>query len=149
MILLGRYLETGARRRSGAAIRALLELGAKEARVLRDGQEVVVPVEAIATGDRFVVRPGERVATDGVIEDGLSAVDRSMLTGEPVPVEVGPGDDVAGGTVNTFGRLIVRATRVGGETALAQIGRLVAEAQAGRPPSSDSSIGCPPSSSRS
>ena len=134
LILLGRFLETGARRRSGAAIRALLELGAKEARVLRDGQEVVVPVEAIATGDRFIVRPGERFATDGVIEDGLSAVDRSMLTGEPVPVEVGPGDDVAGGTVNTFGRLLVRATRVGGETAVAQIARLVEEAQAGKAP---------------
>ena len=102
--------------------------------MLRDGQEVVVPVEAIATGDRFVVRPGERFATDGVIEDGLSAVDRSMLTGEPVPVEVGPGDDVAGGTVNTFGRLLVRATRVGGETAVAQIARLVEEAQAGKAP---------------
>ena len=102
--------------------------------MLRDGQEVVVPVEAIATGDRFIVRPGERFATDGVIEDGLSAVDRSMLTGEPVPVEVGPGDDVAGGTVNTFGRLLVRATRVGGETAVAQIARLVEEAQAGKAP---------------
>jgi Cu+-exporting ATPase len=134
LILLGRFLETGARRRSGAALRALLELGAKEARVLRDGQEVVVPVEAIATGDRFIVRPGERFATDGVIEDGLSAVDRSMLTGEPVPVDVGPGDDVAGGTVNTFGRLLVRATRVGGETAVAQIARLVEEAQAGKAP---------------
>jgi len=134
LILLGRFLETGARRRSGAAIQALLELGAKDARVLRDGREVVVSVEEIASGDRFVVRPGEKIATDGVIEDGLSAVDRSMLTGEPVPVEVGPGDDVAGGTVNTFGRLIVRATRVGGETALAQIARLVEEAQAGKAP---------------
>ena len=134
LILLGRFLETGARRRSGAAIRALLELGAKEARVLRDGQEVVVPVEEIAAGDRFIVRPGERFATDGVIEEGLSAVDRSMLTGEPVPVEVGPGDDVAGGTVNTFGRLLVRATRVGSETAIAQIARLVEEAQAGKAP---------------
>ena len=87
LILLGRFLETGARRRSGAAIQALLELGAKDARVLRDGREVVVSVDEIATGDRFVVRPGEKIATDGVIEDGLSAVDRSMLTGEPVPVE--------------------------------------------------------------
>ena len=134
LILLGRFLEARARRRSGAAIRAMLELGAKEARVLRGGQEVVVTVEEIAPGDLFVVRPGERIATDGVIEDGLSAVDSSMLTGEPVPVEVGPGDEVAGATVNTFGRLVVRATRVGAETALAQIARLVEEAQAGKAP---------------
>ena len=134
LILLGRFLEARARRRSGAAIRAMLELGAKEARVLRDGQEVVVTVEEIALGDLFVVRPGEKIATDGVIEDGLSAVDSSMLTGEPVPVEVGPGDEVAGATVNTFGRLVVRATRVGAETALAQIARLVEEAQAGKAP---------------
>ena len=134
LILLGRFLEARARRRSGAAIRAMLELGAKEARVLRGGQEVVVTVEEIAPGDLFVVRPGEKIATDGVIEDGLSAVDSSMLTGEPVPVEVGPGDEVAGATVNTFGRLVVRATRVGAETALAQIARLVEEAQAGKAP---------------
>jgi Cu+-exporting ATPase len=134
LILLGRYLEARARRRSSAAIRALLELGAKEARVLRDGVEVHVPIEEIEVGDRFVVRPGEKVATDGVIEDGASAVDQSMLTGEPVPVEVVPGDEVAGATVNTYGRLVVRATRVGGETALAQIARLVEEAQAGKAP---------------
>jgi Cu+-exporting ATPase len=134
LILLGRSLESRARRRSGAAIRALVELGAKEARVLRDGSEVVVPVEEIEAGDRFVVRPGERIATDGVVEVGLSAVDLSMLTGEPVPVEVGPGDEVAGATVNTFGRLVVRATRVGAETALARIARLVEEAQAGKAP---------------
>ena len=134
LILLGRFLEARARRRSGAAIRAMLELGAKEARVLRDGQEVVVTVEEIALGDLFVVRPGEKIATDGVDRGRALCSRQSMLTGEPVPVEVGPGDEVAGATVNTFGRLVVRATRVGGETALAQIARLVEEAQAGKAP---------------
>ena len=134
LILLGRFLEARARRNSGEAIRALLELGAKEATVLRDGVEVVVPIEALVVGDRFVVGPGEKIATDGVVEDGASAVDQSMLTGEPVPVEVEPGHEVAGATINTFGRLVVRATRVGSETALAQIARLVAEAQAGKAP---------------
>ena len=134
LILLGRFLEVRARRRSGEAIRALLQLGAKEARVLRDGIEVVVPVEELAVGDRFVVRPGERIATDGVVEEGASAIDQSLLTGESLPVEVGPGAEVAGGTINSYGRLVVRATRVGAETALAQIARLVAEAQAGRAP---------------
>jgi P-type Cu+ transporter len=134
LILLGRYLEARARRRSGAAIRALLELGAKEARVLRDGAEVSVPIEELAVGDLFVVRPGEKVATDGVVVEGESAVDQSMLTGEPVPVDVASGATVAGATVNTFGRLVVRATKVGEETALAQIARLVAEAQSGKAP---------------
>jgi Cu+-exporting ATPase len=134
LILLGRFLETRARRRSGAAIRALLELGAKDARVLRDGREQVVPVDELRVGERFVVRPGEKIATDGVVEDGFSAVDQSMLTGEPVPVEVGPGSEVAGATINASGRLLVRATKIGGETALAQIARLVAEAQAGKAP---------------
>ncbi len=134
LILLGRYLEARAKRRSGEAIRALLELGAKEAHVLRDGTEVLVPVEQLAVGDRIVVRPGEKVATDGVVAEGTSAVDQSMLTGESVPVEVGPGDAVAGATVNTSGRLVVEATRVGSATALAQITRLVAEAQAGKAP---------------
>jgi Cu+-exporting ATPase len=134
LILLGRFLETGARRRSGAAIRALLELGAKEARVLREGVETVVPVEQLRAGDLFVVRPGEKVATDGVVEDGFSAVDQSLLTGEPVPVEVGPGAEVAGATINTSGRLVVRAGKVGEETALAQIARLVAAAQTGKAP---------------
>jgi Cu+-exporting ATPase len=134
LILLGRFLEARARRRSSAAIRALLELGAKEARVLRDGREVVVPVDELRVGDVFVVRPGEKVATDGVVEDGFSAVDQSMLTGEPVPVEVGPGDEVAGATINASGRLLVRATKVGSETALAQIARMVEEAQAGKAP---------------
>jgi P-type Cu+ transporter len=134
LILLGRWLESRARRRSGAALRALLELGAKEARVLRDGAEVSVPLEQLAVGDLFVVRPGEKVATDGVVVDGRSAIDQSMLTGEPVPVDVAPGAEVAGATVNTSGRLILRATRVGADTALAQIARLVAEAQAGKAP---------------
>jgi P-type Cu+ transporter len=134
LILLGRFFEAHARRRSGAAIRALLELGAKEARVLRDGREVIVPVDELAVGDRFVVRPGEKIATDGVVEEGFAAVDQSMLTGESVPVEVGPGAEVAGATINTSGRLLVRVTKVGGETALAQIARLVAEAQAGKAP---------------
>ena len=132
LILLGRWLESGARRRSGAAIRALLELAPREARVLRDGHEVVVGVDALIVGDRFVVRPGEKVATDGVVEEGESAVDRSLLTGEPLPFEVRPGDEVAGATVNTYGRLVVRATKVGSETMLAQIARMVADAQAGK-----------------
>jgi Cu+-exporting ATPase len=134
LILVGRYLEARARRRSSAAIRALLELGAKEARVLRDGAEVSVAIEDVGRGDLLVVRPGEKIPTDGVVVDGDSAVDQSMLTGEPVPVDVGPGSEVAGATVNTFGRLVVRATKVGAETALAQIARLVAEAQSGKAP---------------
>lgn len=134
LVLLGRYLEVRAKRRSGEAIRHLLALGAKEASVLRDGVEVVVPIEALAPGDRFVVRPGEKVATDGVVVAGTSAVDQSMLTGEAVPVDVGPGDQVAGATLNTSGRLVVEATRVGASTALAQITRLVADAQAGKAP---------------
>jgi P-type Cu+ transporter len=134
LVLLGRYLETGARRRSSAAIRALLELGAKEARVLRDGVEVLVPVDELRVGDRFLVRPGEKIATDGVVEEGASAVDQSMLTGESIPVEVEPGTEVAGATINAHGRLVVRATRIGAETALSQIARLVAEAQAGKAP---------------
>ncbi len=132
LILLGRLLEGRAKRRSGEAIRRLLALGAKEARVLRDGGEVLVPVEELGVGDLFVVRPGEKIATDGIVESGSSAVDQSTLTGESVPVEVAPGDDVAGATINTSGRLLVRATRVGSATALAQIARLVAQAQAGK-----------------
>ncbi|HEY6053408.1 MAG TPA: heavy metal translocating P-type ATPase [Gaiellaceae bacterium] len=134
LILLGRYFEARAKRRSGEAIRALLELGAKEARVLRDGVEVVVPIDDLVPGDRFVVRPGEKIATDGVVESGESAVDQSMLTGESLPVEVAPGDAVAGATINVSGRLIVEATKVGSETALAQIARMVADAQAGKAP---------------
>ena len=132
LILLGRYLEARAKRRSGEAIRKLLELGANEARVLRDGEEVLVAVEQLRVGDLFVVRPGEKVATDGVVESGESAVDASMLTGESVPVEVSAGGEVAGATVNVSGRLVVRATKVGADTALAQIARMVAQAQSGK-----------------
>ncbi len=132
LILLGRFFEARARRRSGAAIRALLELGAKEARVIRDGVETLVPIEDLHPGDLFVVKPGEKIATDGRVVEGASAIDQSMLTGEPVPVEVGPGADVAGATINTSGRLVVSATHVGADTALAQIARLVEQAQAGK-----------------
>ena len=132
MILLGRFFEARAKRRSGEAIRSLLELGAKEAHVLRDGREVLVAVEQLRVADLFVVRPGEKIATDGVVESGESAVDASMLTGESVPVEVTAGDEVAGATINASGRLVVRASRVGSDTALAQIARLVANAQAGK-----------------
>ncbi|HEY3541614.1 MAG TPA: heavy metal translocating P-type ATPase [Gaiellaceae bacterium] len=132
LILLGRFFEARARRRSGAAIRALLELGARSARVLRGAEEVEVPVGELVVGDRFVVRPGEKIATDGVVEDGASAVDQSMLTGESMPVEVTRGSRVAGATLNSNGRLVVRATRVGADTALAQIARLVEEAQTGK-----------------
>jgi Cu+-exporting ATPase len=134
LILLGRFFEARARRRSGEAIRALLELGAKDAHVLRDGVEVLVPVEELVVGDLFVVRPGEKIATDGVVVEGVSAVDQSMLTGEPVPVDVGEGSAVAGATINASGRLVVEATKIGADTALAQIARLVAEAQAGKAP---------------
>jgi len=134
LIVLGRYLEARAKGRSSAAIKKLLELGAKEARVLRDGAEVLVPVDRLEVGDRFVVRPGEKVATDGLVVEGESAIDQSMLTGESVPIEVAPGADVAGATVNSYGRLVVEATRVGADTALAQIARLVEAAQSGKAP---------------
>ncbi|MDR8407670.1 heavy metal translocating P-type ATPase [Nonomuraea sp. 3-1Str] len=128
-ILAGRYFEARSKRRAGAALRALLELGAKDVE-LADGRRV--PVDALSVGDRFIVRPGEKIATDGVIEEGTSAVDASMLTGESVPVEVKPGDGVTGATVNAGGRLIVRATRVGADTQLAQMAKLVEEAQTGK-----------------
>jgi Cu+-exporting ATPase len=131
-LLAGRYAEARAKRRSGDALRALLELGAKDVAVLRDAVETRIPADALAVGDRFVVRPGEKIATDGEIVDGTSAVDASMLTGESAPVEVRPGDTVAGGTVNAGGRLVVRATRVGADTQLAQLARLVEQAQAGK-----------------
>ena len=133
-ILAGRYFEARAKRTSGAALRALLNLGAKDVAVLRDGSEVRIPIGDLAVGDLFVVRPGEKVATDGIIEEGTSAIDASLLTGEPVPVEVSPGDVVTGATVNAGGRLVVRATRVGADTALAQIARLVTDAQNGKAP---------------
>jgi Cu+-exporting ATPase len=132
LVLAGRYAESRARRRAGAALRALMDLGARDVAVLRDGVEERVPVDRLAVGDLFVVRPGEKLATDGVVEDGSSAVDASMLTGESVPVEVGPGDEVVGATVNAGGRLVVRATRVGSDTRLAQMARLVEEAQNGK-----------------
>ena len=131
-LLAGRWFEARAKRRAGAALRALLELGAKDAAVLRDGVERRVPVEQLVVGDVFVVRPGEKVATDGVVVEGSSAIDASLLTGESVPVEVGPGDPVTGATVNAGGRLVVSATRVGADTQLAQIGRLVTAAQSGK-----------------
>jgi Cu+-exporting ATPase len=134
-LLAGRYFEARAKRRAGAALTALLELGAKDVAMLDgDGSERRVPVEQLAVDDRFVVRPGEKVATDGVVEQGASALDMSMLTGESVPVEVAPGDSVAGATVNAGGRLVVRATRVGSDTALAQIAKLVSAAQTGKAP---------------
>jgi Cu+-exporting ATPase len=134
LILTGRYLEARAKRRSGAALRALLELGAKRACVRRDGVEVDVPIEEVVVGDEFVVRPGEKVATDGTVVAGASAIDAAMLTGESAPVDVAVGDHVVGATVNAGGRLVVRATRVGADTQLAQIGRLVTEAQTGKAP---------------
>jgi Cu+-exporting ATPase len=131
-ILAGRYFERRAKRRAGAALRALLELGAKDVAVLRDGAEVRVPIEQLAVGDLFVARPGEKIATDGVVDSGSSAIDASLLTGESVPVEVTPGDAVTGATVNAGGRLVIRATRVGSDTALAQMARLVTDAQNGK-----------------
>jgi len=133
-LLAGRYFEARSRRRAGAALRALLELGARDVAVLREGVEVRIPTDQLAVGMRFVVRPGEKVATDGVVEEGTSAVDASMLTGESVPVEVGVGDPVVGATVNAGGRLVVRATRVGAGTQLAQMARLVEDAQNGKAP---------------
>jgi P-type Cu+ transporter len=131
-ILSGRYFEARAKTRSGEALRSLLQMGAKDVAVLRDGSEVRVGVEELAVGDVFVVRPGEKIATDGVVVDGISAVDASMLTGESVPVEVAPGSAVTGATVNAGGRLVVRATRIGSDTQLAAMARLVEDAQNGK-----------------
>lgn len=133
-LLLGRYLEASAKAKAGDALKALLNLGAKDATVLRDGVEHKIPAEQLVAGDVFVVRPGEKIATDGVVTGGASAVDASLITGESVPVEVGPGSQVTGATINTSGRLLVRATRVGSETTLAQMGRLVSQAQTGKAP---------------
>jgi Cu+-exporting ATPase len=137
-LLAGRYFEARSKRRAGAALRALIELGVKDVAVLRDGPsgpvEERIPTDQLAVGMRFVVRPGEKIATDGLIEEGSSAVDAAMLTGESVPVEVGPGEDVVGATVNVGGRLVVRATRVGADTQLAQMARLVEDAQNGKAP---------------
>ncbi|MGY5884213.1 heavy metal translocating P-type ATPase [Modestobacter lacusdianchii] len=131
-ILAGRYFEARSKRRAGAALRALLELGVKEVSVLRSGREERISADLLAPGDLFIVRPGEKIATDGVITEGSSAVDASMLTGESVPVEVGPGDAVVGATVNAGGRIVVRATRIGTDTQLAQMARLVEDAQNGK-----------------
>ena len=135
LILLGRWFEARAKRRAGGALQALLHLGAKDVAVLdASGRERTIPIGQLVVGDRFVVRPGEKLATDGVVEDGASAIDASMLTGESVPVEVGPGSEVVGATVNAGGRLVVRATRVGADTALAQMARMVEAAQSGKAP---------------
>ncbi|HET8682648.1 MAG TPA: heavy metal translocating P-type ATPase [Micromonosporaceae bacterium] len=133
-LLAGRYFEARAKRRAGSALRALMRLGAKDVAVLRDGVEQRVPIGELRVGDLFAVRPGEKIATDGVVVEGASAVDMSMLTGESVPVEVEPGAAVVGATVNQGGRLVVRATRVGAETQLAQMAKLVTEAQSGKAP---------------
>jgi Cu+-exporting ATPase len=133
-ILLGRYLEVRAKARSGAALKALLTLGAKDVAVLRNGTETRILVTELAVGDNFIVRPGEKIATDGVVVEGESAVDNSLLTGEPVPIDVGPGDLVIGATINAGGRLIVRATEVGAQTQLARIARMVERAQTGKAP---------------
>ncbi len=131
-VLLGRYFEARSKRTAGAALRSLLELGAKDVAVLRGGVETRIPVENLQVGDEFVVRPGEKIATDGVIVDGASAIDTSMVTGESVPAEVSEGDAVTGGTVNASGRLVVRATRVGADTQLAQMAQMVEDAQSGK-----------------
>ncbi|MHC8423000.1 heavy metal translocating P-type ATPase [Streptomyces sp. NB004] len=131
-LLLGRWLEARSKRRAGAALRALMELGAKDVAVLREGREVRIPVARLAVGDRFVVRPGEKIATDGTVTEGASAVDASLLTGESVPADVGVGDAVTGATVNAGGRLVVEATRVGADTRLARMARLVEDAQSGK-----------------
>ncbi|MDP9980778.1 Cu+-exporting ATPase [Pseudarthrobacter oxydans] len=133
-LLLGRYLEANAKQKAGDALKALLNLGAKDATVLRGGQEQQIPADQLGVGDLMVVRPGEKIATDGVVVEGSSAVDASLVTGESVPVEVGPDSPVTGATINTSGRLLVRATRVGAETTLAQMGRLVSQAQTGKAP---------------
>lgn len=131
-ILAGRYFEARSKRKAGAALRALMELGAKEVTVLRGGQEVRIPTAELKVGDRFVVRPGEKIATDGVVVEGSSAVDASMLTGESVPVEVAPGDSVTGATLNAGGRLVVEASRIGADTQLARMAKLVEDAQNGK-----------------
>src|SRR5690606_27575032 len=131
-VLAGRYFEKRAKRQAGAALRALLELGAKDVGVLRSGSEVRIPIADLRVGDEFVVRPGEKIATDGVVVSGSSAVDRAMITGESMPVEVGAGDAVVGATVNAGGRLVVRASRIGAGTQLAQMARMVEDAQTGK-----------------
>lgn len=133
-LLLGRFLEANAKQKAGDALKTLLDLGAKDATVLRDGLEVTVPADRLTVGDVIVVRPGGKIPADGVVVEGSSAVDASLVTGESVPVEVGPDSPVTGATINTSGRILVRATRVGSETTLAQMGRLVSQAQSGKAP---------------
>ena len=133
-LLAGRYFEVRSRRRAGAALRSLLNLGSKEATLWRDGNETLIPIGALGVGEIFVVRPGETIATDGVVIEGQSAVDRSMVTGESIPIEISTGDSVTGGTLNTNGRLLIRATRIGRETVLSQMARLVEKAQDGKAP---------------
>jgi P-type Cu+ transporter len=133
-VLAGRYFEARSKRRAGTAVRALFELGAKDVTMLRDGTEHRIPIAGLAVGDRFVVRPGEKIATDGVVEDGTSAIDASMLTGETMPIEVRPGDAVTGATINAGGRLVVRARRIGADTQLAQMAQLVEQAQTSKAP---------------
>lgn len=131
-VLAGRYFEKRSKQRAGDAIRALTDMGAKQVTVLRDGEETLLPIEQLQIGDHFLARPGEKIATDGRILDGTSAIDQSMLTGESVPVDVGPGDEVTGATINTSGRLVVEATHVGEQTKLAQMAKLIDEAQSGK-----------------
>ena len=133
-LLAGRYFEARAKQRSGAALRALADLGARDVAVLRNGEELRIPIEELQVGEQFVVRPGEKLSTDGIVVEGRSAIDMSLLTGESIPVEVGPGDSVTGATLNDGGRLIVEATSVGSDTALAQISKLVEQAQSGKAP---------------
>ena len=133
-LLAGRYFEARAKQRSGAALRALADLGAREVAVLRNGEELRIPIEELQVGEQFVVRPGEKLSTDGIVVEGRSAIDMSLLTGESIPVEVGPGDSVTGATLNAGGRLVVEATSVGSDTALAQISKLVEQAQSGKAP---------------
>lgn len=133
-LLLGRFLEANAKSRAGSALHALLDLGAKEATVLRDGVESRIPADRLEPGDVFVVRPGEKIPTDGFVVEGQSVVDTSLITGESLPVDVGVDDTVIGATINANGRLLVKATRVGSETTLAQMGRLVSQAQSGKAP---------------
>lgn len=148
-ILAGRYFEARSKRRAGAALRALLEVGAKEVSVLRNGAEQRIPIEELTVGDEFVVRPGEKIATDGVVVDGSSAVDASMITGESVPVEVGPDDHVVGATVNVGGRIVVRAERIGSDTNLRRWPSSSRTLKPVKPRPSDWPTGSPESSSRS
>lgn len=130
--MLGRYLKARAKRRSGSALRALLEMSPPQVEVRRNGVQTMIDIARLQVGEEFLVRPGDRITTDGVIISGHTAMNTAMISGEAVPVEVGPGDLIIGGCVNTHGRLVVRVTRVGADTQLAQIARLVTNARAGK-----------------